>query len=159
MSGSRPAAGELRAELDRAAIRELMLRYAAGLDRRDFAMVRDCFTTDARAEYSGRVLEPGVDAIIAHVSGIAALRCSMHVVANVLIELRGDEAESETYTYTVAYLAEARDGTEMIHVRGLRYRDELVRDPERGWLIRRRVHTPELMFNAEGLPPVMRRPG
>jgi hypothetical protein len=145
---------ELRADLDRAAIRDLMLRYAAGLDRRDFAMVRACFTEDVQAEYSGRVLDPGVDAIIAYVSGLTELRASMHVVANVLVELRGGTASSETYT--VAYLVDARDGDEVIHVRGLRYRDELVRE-DGGWLIRRRVHTPEWMHSARGLPPVMQR--
>jgi hypothetical protein len=149
------AVDELRAVLDRAAIREVMLQYAAGLDRRDFAMVRACFTEDVSAEYSGSQLAPGVDAIIAHVRGVSALRSTMHVVANVVVELRGDTASSETYT--LACLADARGGDEVILMRGLRYRDELVRDPERGWLIRRRVHIPEWMFNAEGLPPVLRR--
>jgi hypothetical protein len=144
---------ELRAELDRAAIRELMLRYAAGLDRRDFAMVRACFTTDAHASYSGTELDPGVDAIIAYVRSISALRSSMHVVCNVLVELRGDTASSETYT--VAYLSDVREGGEVILVRALRYRDELVRDAGAGWLIHRRVHIPEMMFTAEGLPAVM----
>jgi hypothetical protein len=149
------AADELRAELDRAAIREVMLRYAAGLDRRDFAMVRACFTPDACAEYSGKQLDPGVDAIIDYVRGVSALRSSMHVVANILVELRGDTASSETYT--VAYLADTRDSGEVIMVRPLRYRDELVRDGDAGWLIRRRVHIPEMMFTAEGLPPILHR--
>jgi hypothetical protein len=146
---------ELRAELDRAAIREVMFRYAAGLDRRDFAMVRACFTTDARASYNGIELDPGVDAIVAYVRSISALRSSMHVVSNVLVELRGDTASSETYT--VAYLAAARDGGEDILVRALRYRDELVRDAGAGWLIHRRAHIPEMMFTAEGQPAVMHR--
>ena len=32
--------------LDRAAIRDVLLRYARGVDRRDLAMVRACFMPD-----------------------------------------------------------------------------------------------------------------
>ncbi|MCE2463994.1 MAG: nuclear transport factor 2 family protein, partial [Dehalococcoidia bacterium] len=36
---------------DRAAIRDVMILYARGLDRRDFDLVRSCFTDDAYADY------------------------------------------------------------------------------------------------------------
>jgi hypothetical protein len=136
--------------LDRAEIREVQLRYATGLDWRDFAMVHACFTEDAQASYNGIVLDAGADAIVAYVRAVEALRSTMHSVTNVVADIDGDSAEVETTT--VAYLVRDDDGgAQTIIIRGLRYRDRMVR---RGgaWLIQHRVHTPEWMYEVAGQP-------
>jgi hypothetical protein len=137
---------------DRAAIREVQLRYATGLDRRDFAMVRACFTEDAQASYNGIALDPGADAIVAYVRAVEDLRSTMHAVANVVADFADGAADVETTT--VAYLvaeAEGDPGAPTIVVRGLRYRDRMVRRHGE-WLIEHRVHAPEWMYQVAGQP-------
>lgn len=144
-------ASELRDALDRAAIREVQTRYAAGLDRRDWDMVRACFTADAQASYNGTALQPGVEAIVEYVRALERLRSSMHAVSNVIADVEGDTARCETVT--VAYLV--RDGEDggppVIVIRGLRYHDRMVRVDGR-WLIADRVHAPEWMHQVTAQP-------
>lgn len=122
---------------DRAAIVELLNRYAQCCDRREFEAVGDCFTDDARAEYSGRRLEPGVRHIVAHMAPLARLAASQHVVGSATVEVDGDSAVASSYT--VAHLVRpVTDGHEVVH-RGLHYADRLVRT-DAGWRIRERVH-------------------
>jgi 3-phenylpropionate/cinnamic acid dioxygenase small subunit len=126
---------------DREQIREVLVHYAQGLDRREFDQVASCFTTDAQAEYSGTVLAPGVDTIVKYVSGVARLAATTHFMGETAIMLDGDTAE--TKNYTIAYLVNTE--TSKVHVRGLRYHDWFVRTPD-GWRIRKRVHTADWMF-------------
>jgi hypothetical protein len=143
-------ARQLGDALDRAAVREVQLRYATGLDRRDFAMVRACFTEDAQATYNGVALEPGVDAIVAYVRAVEALRSTMHSVTNVVADIESERADVETTT--VAYLVRDDDaGAQTIIIRGLRYRDRMVRR-DGAWLIQHRVHAPEWMYEVAGQP-------
>ena len=146
-----PDARELRDALDRAAIREVQTRYATGLDRRDWNMVRACFTDDAQASYNGAALQPGVEAIVEYVRAVASLRSTMHAVSNVVAEVDGDTAQCETVT--VAYLVRDGDGggPPVIIVRGLRYHDRMVRRDGR-WLIADRVHAPEWMHEVHAQP-------
>ena len=46
--------GALAYLADREAIRDLVHRYAVGVDRRDWATVRACFTADAAIDEIGR---------------------------------------------------------------------------------------------------------
>jgi predicted NAD-dependent protein-ADP-ribosyltransferase YbiA (DUF1768 family) len=83
--------------LDRAAIQDVMARYAQGVDRRDWALVRSTFHPDAHddhGEYKG-----GVDGFIAWVtSRHANIAQSMHFLGNCCIEFTGpDAALVETY--------------------------------------------------------------
>lgn len=83
--------------LDRAAIQDLMARYAQGVDRRDWELVRSTFHPDAHddhGEYKG-----GVDGFIEWVSRRHALvDQSMHFLGNCAIEFHGaDVALAETY--------------------------------------------------------------
>ena len=115
---------EVRALLDRAAIQDVLLRYARGVDRKDLALVAACFTPDAA--YEG--------ALARLIERMAVWETTMHVMANQLIELAGDQAHSETYA--VAY-HRAPGGRELVV--GVRYLDDLVRRDDGRWLIARRV--------------------
>ncbi|HEV7679458.1 MAG TPA: nuclear transport factor 2 family protein [Candidatus Dormibacteraeota bacterium] len=141
---------ELRDMLDRAAVREVMVRYAAGLDSRDFDAVRNCFTEDAQASYNRAPLAPGADAIVAYVRAVANLQSTMHSVTNVVVELDGDTAECDTAC--IAHLVRrADDGELTILIRGLRYRDRLVRQGT-AWRIQHREHHAEWMHSVPGTP-------
>lgn len=145
---------DLQQLLDREAIREVMLRYAAGLDRRDFAMVGACFTADAHAIYGGVDHIHGVDRIIAHIQGLLNLKASSHFVGNQLIALHGDTADMESYA--VAHLIQTRGGQDIMRIRGLRYIDKMVRQ-DGLWLIADRIHTCDWMYEVPvtcpGNPP------
>ena len=122
---------------DRAAIVELLNRYAQGCDRREFDAVGECFTEDAQAEYSGKRLPRGVAHIVAHMAPLAQLPASQHLVGSVTVEISGDTATASSYT--TAHLVRAiDDGHEVLH-RGLHYADKLVRTPA-GWRISERIH-------------------
>jgi hypothetical protein len=126
---------------DAAAITDVLARYARGLDRRDFAEVAACFTADARASYGGVALDPGVEAIVAHVRRVEQLDATTHLFGLPVIEVDGDEARAEIAA--TAILAAA--GT--VTVRGLRYRHRLVRR-DGWWQIAELVHTVHWAFEA-----------
>lgn len=122
---------------DKAEIRETLLRYAAGVDRKDWALMSSCFTEDTEGVWNGVELQ-GTQAIVDYINQAATqfvIRSSAHMFTNIYIELDGDSARSETYG--LAYLVGERDGDTFLRLRGLRYRDELVRH-DGGWRIRRR---------------------
>ena len=82
---------------DRCEIQDLLARYARGVDRRDWDLVRSIFHADAHddhGEYKG-----GVDGFIDWVSQRhARIEQSMHFLGNCLIEFAGDDvALVETY--------------------------------------------------------------
>ena len=125
-----PAIRELS---DRAAIGELMMLYASGLDRRDFGMVRQVFTADAAASYDGKPVPPGVDNIIAHVQGLKNSRKSTHFMMNQSIDLSGDAAQMETYAQSILTFKRP-SGEEYLRTRGLRYICDVVRRQGRWWI-------------------------
>jgi SnoaL-like domain len=104
----------------RAEITDVLARYARGLDRRDFAEIAGCFTAGATAEYSGIRLEPGVDAIVAHVRGVAQLDATTHLFGLPVIDVEGDEARAEIAA-TAMLVVDGR-----VRVRGLRYQHRFV---------------------------------
>ena len=122
---------EVQRLLDRAAIHDLLMRYARGVDRRDLALVAACFTPDAA--YEGALGHGTVqDALARLAERLVVWETTMHVMANQLIELAGDRAHSETYA--IAY-HRGRTGELVV---GVRYLDDLVRR-DGGWLICRRL--------------------
>lgn len=129
----------LRDMLDRMEIRELLLRYAHAVDRRDLTMVASCFTPDAR--YEGSLGNGTIEAALTALrERMARYESTMHLIGNQFIELRGDEASSETYT--VAYHRFAgSDGPSVLSV-AVRYLDQVVRH-DGVWRICSRVVQPE----------------
>lgn len=132
------ASTETRAELeDKALIRETLLQYAAGVDRKDWPLMTACFTDDCTGVWNGVELN-GTQAIVEYINQAASnfsIRSSAHMFTNIYVELDGDGAHSETYG--LAYLVGEKDGDTFLRLRGLRYRDELVRHDGR-WRIRHR---------------------
>jgi ketosteroid isomerase-like protein len=122
---------------DTDAVVALLHRYALACDERDVDALRACFTADARAEYSGVRLAPGVEHILEHLQGLARVPLTQHVVGTVTVEVDGDVARATSYT-TAHLVRPVGEGHEVVH-RGLRYDDQLVRTDD-GWRIRERVH-------------------
>src|SRR3954454_13411866 len=129
----------VRLLLDRAEIHDVIMRYAAGVDRRDFELVRACFTPDVTGWSHDR------ESTIEYITGIRTFEMSMHMMANQLIEVRGDDATLHNY----AMLAQRRpgyySGTYELNSTSHRYVERLVRRDR--WVIAQRA-TDELQ------PPV-----
>jgi hypothetical protein len=132
---ARKIADQVRELMDRAAIHDVLLRYARGVDRKDLDLVASCFTPDAT--YEGALASGSARAALAALpERMARYASTMHVIGNHLIELDGDRATSEAYAIAFHRRAGATEPADLVV--GIRYVDELVRRGDR-WQIRRRV--------------------
>lgn len=120
--------------LDERAVRDVMLRYARGVDGRDWEEVRSCFAADAFVAGTGHagVRDEYLDRLFA---AVARFGVTMHTIGNQLVEVDGDSARTETDLVARHFRdAEGRDEELVI---GVRYHDQLRRDGFR-WVIARR---------------------
>jgi SnoaL-like domain len=123
---------ELRLMADKIAIREVLDRYWAGEDRCDPDIVCSAFAEDA--EYGGG---KGLDHIRSVMKGLEAYAGMHHVISSQLIEVDGDTAIADTMALGFCQTKPESEGGSRVLVRGLRYRDEMVRTDD-GWKILRR---------------------
>ena len=127
---------------DRDEIARLIRTYAHGVDRRDWDLVRSCFSDDAEAQGSRSTgpIEPYLDQLR---PGVEFYPTTMHFMGNQLIELDGDTAQVETYAVAYHWKDEVAgtDHPENLVV-GVRYLDTVERRPE-GWRITRRQVAPD----------------
>lgn len=137
MPGRTPNAREpavVVALADRAAIQDLQLTYARGVDRRDLALVASCFAPDCA--YEGALGHGTIgDALRTLEAAMTRYASTLHHVGSVLVTLDGDRAVAETSA--VAY-HRLRDDPRRLSVVAVRYLDELARRDGR-WLITRRT--------------------
>ena len=144
------AADPWRELQDRAAIHDLIMRYARGVDRRDLELVATCFAPDAGYEGS---LGVGTIAIALEAlrDRMQRYRATMHFMANQLVELNGDRASCETYAIVYHRLDtedEAQD-----YVVGVRYLDDLARHGAGWWIVHRTTRLEFQRYDAVVLPP------
>lgn len=119
-------------------IAAVLVRYATGIDRRDWSRFRSCFTDDVVAEYEGIDTWRGVDAITSFMEmAHAGMGHTMHRLSNLAIEVAGDTAIARSYVDGILMAADGGSGLNPIGF----YDDELVRTPD-GWRIARRRFTP-----------------
>jgi uncharacterized protein (TIGR02246 family) len=124
----------VRRLLDEAAIREVLLRYAHAVDRRDLDGVAACFTPNAA--YSGSLGEGSIEVALAALrERMRQYAGTMHFLGNQLIRVDGDSASSETYAIAYHQLRAQEERRNMAV--GVRYLDTLVRTAD-GWRISRR---------------------
>ena len=105
-------------------IAKVLVRYATGIDRRDWDLFRTCFTDDVLAEYEG--LDPwhSADEITeSMITSHADMGHTMHRLSNLAITVAGDEATARTYVDAILM---APDGQTGLNPRGF-YDDELIR--------------------------------
>jgi len=127
---------------DRGEIRECMMRYARGMDRRDRKLLRSAYHDGAVDDHVGFIgaVDDFIDWAFAYHSTQTRYQ---HYLLNHSVELNGDEAHAETY-----YLFVGTDRVPANHVTvsGGRYVDRLERRDGR-WAIAVRVCVVE--WNAE----------
>jgi len=120
--------------VDERAVQHVLLRYARGVDDRDWERVRSCFAPDAFIAGTGHsgVRDEYLEQLF---TGVARFGVTMHTVGNQVIDVDGDSARTETDLVARHF----RDGDGRVEelVLGVRYHDRLRRD-RAGWLITRR---------------------
>jgi 3-phenylpropionate/cinnamic acid dioxygenase small subunit len=81
--------------LDRVALRDLVMRYCRGVDRRDFALVRALYHDDAVDDH-GAMFCGGPEAFVAWLpEAMARWELTCHSISNSLFAVDGDRAEGE----------------------------------------------------------------
>ena len=122
--------------LDKQAIIEQIYHYCRGVDRMDLALTRACWHVNGTADYVG-MFQGGADALLDWIWTVhAGMQAHSHQMTNILVELDGDRAVSETYSTVV--LRTRGDAGQDIFVRG-RYLDRWSRR-DGGWAIDHRIH-------------------
>ena len=118
-------------------IAEVLVRYATGIDRRDWEAFRTCFTDDLLAEYEGIATWNGVDEITdSMVSSHADMGHTMHRISNIAVTVDGDTAEARCYVDAILMSADGKSGLNPVGF----YEDRLVRTTD-GWRIAHRRFT------------------
>ncbi|HTL42060.1 MAG TPA: nuclear transport factor 2 family protein [Pseudolysinimonas sp.] len=121
--------------LDKERLRDMLLVYCRGVDRSDADLMKSLFHDDAIA-FGGPAWEFCDHFIPAN---DVDTTFTVHFLGNVLIELRGDQAFSESYFVT--YAGRLDGGTEYIDAFCGRYIDRWERrDGRWGVALRRTVH-------------------
>lgn len=124
-----------RTRMDQHDIAEVLIRYASGIDRRDWSRFRTCFTDDVAASYDGIGSWAGVDEITDFmIDAHLGLGSTLHRITNIDIDIDGDTASSRAYVDAVILTL---DGSTGVNTLGY-YDDELVRTTD-GWRIARRT--------------------
>jgi 3-phenylpropionate/cinnamic acid dioxygenase small subunit len=122
---------------DRQDIADVLLRYATGIDRRDWPLFRTVFTDDCELDYGEIGSWQGVDAVTEFMQQAHAMAGhTMHRLTNQVITVDGDEAQARTYIDALIMLG---DNTSGVNAAGF-YDDDIVRTGE-GWRIARRRFT------------------
>lgn len=122
---------------DRQDISDLLVRYATGIDRRDWSLFRTVFTDDCELDYGEIGTWQGVDAVTDFMDTTHAMAGhTLHRLTNQAITLDGDKASARTYVDAVIMFGDNQSG---VNAWGF-YDDEIVRAAD-GWRIARRRFT------------------
>jgi 3-phenylpropionate/cinnamic acid dioxygenase small subunit len=122
---------------DRQDISDLLVRYATGIDRRDWPLFRTVFTDDCELDYGEIGIWRGIDAVAEFMEqSHATAGHTMHRMSNQVIIVDGGKAEARTYVDALILVGDNTSGVNAI----VFYDDEIVRTNE-GWRIARRRFT------------------
>lgn len=123
------------ARSDREQITDVLIRYATGIDTKDWELFRTCFTSDVRADYGSIGVWSDVDGITEYMTAAhAELSATKHMMSNFVIAVDGDHASAVSYVHAV--LVATREPPNWVDAVG-HYVDEFVRTAD-GWRIRER---------------------
>lgn len=127
-------------------IEAVLNRYATSLDSKQYAGLKDVFTSEVLVNYIGMGVEcSGVDSVIELVSGVLN-QCgnTQHILSNFRIDVQGDRATASCYLQAIHVgLGDCSD--QLLTVWG-EYRDELQKTGD-GWRISYRELT---VIHSEG---------
>jgi hypothetical protein len=111
----------------KAEIADVLARYARGIDRMDFDLVRSCYHPDAYDDHG--TMAGSVDEFIANAEAfLPRFSVTMHFLGNMLIEVDGPTARAETYAVAYHRIEDAGgEGGGKDDIWGIRYVDRFER--------------------------------
>jgi 3-phenylpropionate/cinnamic acid dioxygenase small subunit len=122
---------------DRQDIADVLVRYATGIDLRDWPLFRTVFTDDCELDYGEIGSWKGIDAVADFMEKVhASAGHTLHRLTNQVIAVDGDTAVARTYVDALIMVGDEGAGVNGIGF----YDDEIVRTPD-GWRIARRRFT------------------
>lgn len=128
---------DLSAIIDRQEIINLLIKYTIAVDTKDWALMAQCFLSDAVADYGEDFgYYEGYSAIEAVVKSYHLVDVSQHMLSNFVVEINEDSANTICYLHAQHYLPGAKGGD--TYTIGGTYRDELIRTDD-GWRIKKRT--------------------
>jgi hypothetical protein len=130
-------AAEVHRLRDHEDIRQLLYRYARGVDRADLDLLCSVYHPDG-TDHHGKFDGPGEAYARRLVGAEAGLTATgNHHITNIFIQLDGDEARAETYF--LAFHPHRDHGSDQLGITSGRYLDRLVRHDGRWAILRREV--------------------
>jgi len=122
-------------------VADVLVRYATGIDRRNWTLFRTCFTEDCQADYGDIGVWHGADAITKWMEQAHA-RCghTLHRITNQAIVPSGGGVAARSYVDAIVMASDNQTGARAVGY----YDDELVRTDD-GWKIARRRFTMVLL--------------
>ena len=123
---------------DRLDIVDLTIRYATGIDQRDWPLFRTVFTEDCALDYGEIGSWNGVDAVTDFMERThAGAGLTMHRISNQTISVDGDRGGVRSYVDVWIMFLNSKSG-----VNALGFYDDVVIRTATGWRIAERRFTP-----------------
>ena len=124
---------KLQTLLDRMDIVDTSIRYATGVDMRDWEIYRSCFTDELEVDFTGTPeTQKADDWVNTARQLVSPYTATQHIITNHNITIEGDEATCIAYLQAQHYRSDDT-GVSALTVGGY-YTNKLVRSPE-GWKI------------------------
>ena len=93
-------------------IRDVLARYARGVDRADGALLKSCYHADAIEEHGGNYTGNAFEYVDGAVGRIRTMGVMQHLLGTSHIEFDGDTAWVETYLWTFLRITTEGSGTD-----------------------------------------------
>ena len=138
-------------EADKAQITEVLIRYATGIDFKDWALFRTCWADEVDIDYGdlGRHTNPDdFTTLMEQIHG--GMGQTYHRISNATVNVDGERATARSYVRAVLQ-AVPGDSSSWIDALG-HYDDELVRTVD-GWRIAKRTTNIARVMSAAGVVP------
>jgi hypothetical protein len=134
--------------LIRQQLMDVVLRYAAGIDRRDWQLLRSCFTDDCKADYGDAGQWNSGDELTAFMEQVhRGCGHTMHWIGNHVIHADREGYAGRTYSRGVILRADNRKGRQIYG-----YYDDRFVPAEGGWKIASRRFTETLTVRIAAYP-------
>jgi hypothetical protein len=118
-------------------IRELVLLYSRGVDRKDIELLRTLYAKDATDHHGKHFSGAADDYLLFLEKSLPHMRYSGHHVCNHLISVDGDHGEGEVYALAYHLIPDGKGGT-VEDFAGVRYIDRYRKENGR-WLFASRI--------------------
>ena len=100
----------LQRMLDHSEIRDVLARYARGIDRADGELLKTCYHADAIEEHAGNYEGNAHQYIDEAIPRVMQMGVMQHLLGSSHIDIEGDKAYVETYVWTfVRFQDDGRD--------------------------------------------------